>query len=505
MKLRENVREVISRYDMIGGGDHVVVGLSGGPDSVCLFHILSQISDELDFTLSAVHVNHGFRPGAAEADQKYVEDLCMEYGVPLIVKSVDVAALAAERGETPEEAGRTARYEAFADEAMRRDHFDCGRMTHSGASQAEDGVERCVRVAVAHNRNDQAETVLMRLIRGTGPDGLAGMPYTRRDAYGYRIIRPLLDSGRADIEAYCAEYGLHPRRDHTNDEPKYFRNKIRLQLLPFLMEAFGGPVEDAILRLSAHAAEDKEYFAVLIDDAMHRYAEIPDAGADDTVSITFPLDILRDFPAAVRHRIIVSLFAEIGLVQDIEAAHLKAADTLLERGKTGKSVDFPAGYRLAISYATVVFSGIMARESRSHASQGSRLRKHMNRSHTSAPGGKEHTGNNLRAPFSAGGFGIFGITEYEDEYGCEIIEAHYGNETARFDAEALAATKLVPVWRTRLPGDTMRPKGMDGTKKLQDIFVDKKIPRADRDSIMLFAIGSEVLWIPGIRISRMFG
>ncbi|MDR1068296.1 MAG: tRNA lysidine(34) synthetase TilS, partial [Clostridiales Family XIII bacterium] len=232
MKLRENVRETISRYDMIGVGDHVVAGVSGGPDSVCLFHILSQISDEMDFTMSAVHVNHGLRPGAADADQKYVEELCMEYGVPLTVKSVDVTALAAERGETPEEAGRTARYEAFADEAMRRDHFNCGRVAHAdaedpGAKHAGEGnTERCVRIAVAHNRNDQTETVLMRLMRGTGPDGLAGMPYTRADEYGYRIIRPLLDTGRGEIEAYCAEHDLRPRRDHTNDEPKYFRNKI---------------------------------------------------------------------------------------------------------------------------------------------------------------------------------------------------------------------------------------------------------------------------------------
>ncbi|MDR1067974.1 MAG: tRNA lysidine(34) synthetase TilS, partial [Clostridiales Family XIII bacterium] len=321
--------------------------------------------------------------------------------------------------------------------------------------------------------------------------------------------------------------------------------KIRLRLLPFLTETFGGSTENAILRLSAHAAEDKEYFSALVGDAVNAYAKMPDTEAGGAINIVFPLTVLRDFHPAVRHRLVVALFAKIGLAQDIEAAHLKAADALLERSETGKSVDFPGGYRFEISYANVVFSRVMpggsgsrgavrsgavrsgvvrvtedeenngnSREALSHSEELPDNTESANKKNRSAAVAFDEMDNyrndrkarpdleTLSNPLPVAD--EVGITEYEDENGRKIIEARCGGKAARFDAEALAAAKLVPAWRTRLPGDIMRPKGMDGTKKLQDIFVDKKIPRSERDSLLLFAAGREVLWIPEIRISRMF-
>ncbi|MDR2609984.1 MAG: tRNA lysidine(34) synthetase TilS [Clostridiales Family XIII bacterium] len=462
------VRDTIERHDLVENGDHIVCGLSGGPDSVCLFHILSELSDEMGFTLSAVHVNHGFRPGAADEDQQYVRELCARLGIPLTVKAVDVTALAAERGETPEEAGRAVRYEAFAEEARRWE-----------TAQDQKGDGSTVRIAVAHNRNDQAETVLMRLIRGTGTDGLAGMPYRRRDEYGYEIIRPLLDADRTEIEAYCAGHDLRPCRDHTNDEPKYFRNSVRLKLLPFLTETFGPNIPDALLRLAANAAEDKGYFAAVVEEAIDEFADFGggETGGYKTESaapgVSFPLEILRGIHPAVRRRLITALFAEIGLVQDIEAVHLAAADALIEKGETGKSLDFPGGYRLEISYGNAV----CAQKDR--------------------PPVQNCIQNCTKEPSPC-------VREYTDDSGRRVLEARAGDATALFDAAALNAAGLTPEWRTRRDGDFMRPKGMDGTKKLQDIFTDKKVPRADRDAIMLLAAGSEILWIPNIRISREY-
>jgi tRNA(Ile)-lysidine synthase len=475
-KLRELVQGTIERRDLIENGDHIVCGLSGGPDSICLFHVLSQLSDKMDFTLSAVHVNHGFRPGAADEDQRYVEEFCASLGTELAVTSVDVTALAAERGETPEEAGRATRYKAFAEEAHR---WEVG---HKAV--------RRVRVAVAHNRNDQIETVLMRLIRGTGTDGLAGMPYKRADEYGYEIIRPLLDADRADIEAYCAGNNLHPRRDHTNDEPKYFRNKVRLELLPFLTETFGSSVNEALLRLAANAAEDKDYFAVAAYRAIDAFADVEISAA------SFPLDVLRDAHPALRHRIIAALFAEIGLIQDIGAVHLAAADALIEKGETGKSLDFPNGYRLGVSYEKVIFARERHSRGRANCGPGPAM-----------PLGEPTNGSGDCGPEPAAPLGESAgctLREYTDEAGRRVLEARAGSDTALFDAVALEAANLAPEWRTRRDGDTMRPKGMTGTKKLQDILTDKKIPRAERDAIMLLAAESEILWIPNIRISRRY-
>ncbi|MDR1027999.1 MAG: tRNA lysidine(34) synthetase TilS, partial [Clostridiales Family XIII bacterium] len=240
--MQSNIREAIGGMGLIPKGGHVIVGFSGGPDSLCLLHALLHLRAEFDFTVGAVHVNHGFRPGAAEADQAYAERLCADWGIPIDIHTPDVAALARERGETPEEAGRTARYRAFDETAARVERM-------SGFAPSG------IKIAVAQNRNDQAETVLMRLLRGSGPDGLSGMSRRRVSDAGYEVIRPLLAVSRDAIELYCADNGLRPRRDHTNEETGYFRNRIRLELLPLLRRDYNASVDDALIRLAKIAGE----------------------------------------------------------------------------------------------------------------------------------------------------------------------------------------------------------------------------------------------------------
>ncbi|MDR2089396.1 MAG: tRNA lysidine(34) synthetase TilS, partial [Clostridiales Family XIII bacterium] len=178
--VRAAVKKAIADHALIEGGMRVVAGLSGGPDSVCLFHVLASLREELGFDLAAVHVNHGLRPGAAECDARFAEAFCRALGAPFFGFERDVRALARARGIGEEEAGRAVRYEAFREAAAR--------------TAAENALPPArVRIAVAHNKNDQAETVLMRILRGTGPDGLAAMPHLREDEGGFAVIRPLLD------------------------------------------------------------------------------------------------------------------------------------------------------------------------------------------------------------------------------------------------------------------------------------------------------------------------
>ena len=375
LKAEKRIRETIRRHSLIEKGDHIVVGLSGGPDSVCLFHVLLKLREELGLTIHPVHVNHQFRPGAAEADQAYVVNLCSRFGLETRVFTVDCTALAKELGMTSEEAGRKARYDAFckvADEAEAAagGHGECGS---SAAGR--------VKIAVAHNANDQAETVLFRILRGTGMDGLAGMAYAREERRGdntgqasdmpeqlggmpggtYRIVRPLLDVWREDVEEYCEANGLDPVTDHTNNEAIYTRNKIRLDLIPYIEENYNGNFQEGLVRMAKIAAADKEYFWEETERAYARLriqdvakASAAEASSDAPATVVI-LDWrgLADCHEALRHRVVMKAFGEIGLEQDITAERLAAADKIILGRVGGKRVEFPHGHSLSVGKGVV--------------------------------------------------------------------------------------------------------------------------------------------------------
>ena len=212
--VKKQILRTIEEHNLCKHGAHIVLGLSGGPDSVCLFDVLCQEAEAQNWSIYPVHINHKFRPGAAEADQAYVEDLCEKRGWPCVSYVYDCNQMAEAEKMTSEEAGRKARYEAFGQRAK---------------ALIGDGVSKeAIVIAVAQNADDQAETILFRMLRGAGTDGLAGIGYSRMDEEGFPIIRPLLDCRKKDIVAYCDQQELMPRIDHTNLEPIYTRNKIRL-------------------------------------------------------------------------------------------------------------------------------------------------------------------------------------------------------------------------------------------------------------------------------------
>ena len=384
LKAEKRIRETIRRHSLIEKGDHIVVGLSGGPDSVCLFHVLLKLREELGLTIHPVHVNHQFRPGAAEADQAYVVDLCSRFGLETRVFTVDCNALAKELGMTSEEAGRKARYDAFckvADEAEAAigGHGECGSSADGGSTAA--GICHTstgrVKIAVAHNANDQAETVLFRILRGTGMDGLAGMAYAREEYRGdntgqagdmpggtYRIVRPLLDVWREDVEEYCEANGLDPVTDHTNNEAIYTRNKIRLDLIPYIEENYNGNFREGLVRMAKIAAADKEYFWEETERAYARLRirDVAKASAAEAsyTSSEAPSDAvildwrgLAECHEALRHRVVMKAFGEIGLEQDITAERLAASDKIILGRVGGKKVEFPHGHSLSVGKGVV--------------------------------------------------------------------------------------------------------------------------------------------------------
>lgn len=284
MDLKLKVKHTIEEYEMIKKGQTVVLGLSGGPDSLCLLHILYSLQKSLDFKLSAIHVNHMIRGEAADADQAFVQEYCEKLNVPLKVYKLDIPAIAKEKGISDEQAGREARHQLLRD---------------AGAD----------RIALAHNKNDQAETVFMRILRGTGVKGLAAMDFVRQDG----IIRPLLGIEREEIENYCRENNLQPRIDLSNFENDYTRNKIRNELLPILKE-YNPAIIDSLSRLAESAK----------DDERNEFAKV-----------------------------VVTAFSEAGLKEDIGAVHINALYKAAKKNVGGKIIEFPHGYKAVIKNGKV--------------------------------------------------------------------------------------------------------------------------------------------------------
>lgn len=348
------VTETIKEHHLIERKQHIVVGLSGGPDSVCLFDVLLRLRRTMGIEVYPVHVNHKFRPGEAERDQDYVERLCREKGVECRTFTVDCVKLAEELKITGEEAGRKARYNAFYETAREI----CRELEKKERGFTEPPI---VKIAVAHNADDQAETILFRLMRGTGVDGLAGISYKRQER-GFEVIRPVLDLTRKEIETYCEEQQLHPVTDHTNNEDIYTRNKIRLNLIPQIEQDFNENIKESLVRLGRIAAADKDliwgqveeqYEKLLVSEDIFEGANSGEKGKGGV--IVMDREGLSRAHLAIRHRIIIRAFGKIGLDKDISEERIKAADFIILKKQSPKTVEFPRGYRLSVAKGLVKF------------------------------------------------------------------------------------------------------------------------------------------------------
>ena len=405
------VKNTILSHKLIEHGDYVFLGLSGGPDSLCLLHVLLDLKYELGFEMSAVHVNHGIRGEAANEDAKWVVDYCNRVGVSCTRVEANVPFYAERLHLTEEEAGRRVRREIFAYLA----YGMVGENVHDkhpawplrNSYKGPGGIKatpKAVKIALAHNLDDQAETVLMRILRGTGVHGLTGIQYEshlvdalQRVGWGIRnpllqqnakdldisIIRPLLDVSRTEIERYCTENQLQPRIDHTNQETDYTRNRVRLELLPILEEKFNPNIKETLVRLAANAAED--------DAALERISAASASNAEKILSLAafstpagkqagpanaaanssaprqkdprapkpllseIALDAaaLRSLDPAVFKRVIVLEFDKLGLSEGISAVHLNSLYSAVQKNIGGKTIEFPGGHTATLRAGTL--------------------------------------------------------------------------------------------------------------------------------------------------------
>lgn len=231
--MKQKILQTIKKYNLIENGDRIVIGVSGGPDSICLLHILNEIKNELNFKIYVAHVNHMIRQ-EADSETEYVQEFCKKLGIECFVKKVDVIKQAEDLKKGTEETGRNARYEFF-NEILER--------TSSN------------KIATAHNNNDKVETILMNILRGSGTSGLKGIECIRDSKY----IRPLIEVERNEIEEYCKLKNLNPKIDKSNAENIYTRNKIRNVVVPYIKQEFNPNIIKTINRLSEVATEENEY------------------------------------------------------------------------------------------------------------------------------------------------------------------------------------------------------------------------------------------------------
>ena len=242
--LEEKILKTIQRYNMLEDGDKVVIGVSGGPDSMTLLNILNDLKEKLNINLYVAHINHMIREEADE-ETEYVKEFCAKINVEFFFKKVKVEEIAKEQKIGTEEAGRNIRYEFFEEVAKK-----------VGAN----------RIATAHNSNDNAETVLMNIIRGTSVSGLKGIEKVRDG----RLIRPIIECSRDEIEEYCKEKRLNPKYDKSNSENIYTRNKIRNMLIPFIKQEFNSNIIEGINRLSQIATEEEQFINTIVEKEYKR-------------------------------------------------------------------------------------------------------------------------------------------------------------------------------------------------------------------------------------------
>ena len=428
----EHVRTLTTEYDMLPRGGRVLCAVSGGADSICLLHLLHSLSAEGGFQVAAAHYHHGMRGEAADADAAFVESFCKERDIPCVVEKGDVYGEAARRNLGVEETGRELRYQF-----LRRTAAELG----------------CDRIATAHNADDNLETLLLHLTRGAGLHGLAGIPPRRGD-----IVRPLLTTPRADIEAYLEEHGLTHVEDCTNADPRYARNRLRRQVIPVLRQLNPRLTERSVETLGYLRADNDYLNAQAAQACAHaRWAE------DDLV---IEARYIAELPAAIAPRAARRLLEMTGDGNtDCSAAHLKAIVDLA-RGEDPSAVVFLPNGRLAQRVYRELLLTV----------QGENV------PFTPCPldpdGETAPAGTPWRCVCRA------------------VICPPAG--AGRPDAWYLSRQTQGPlVLRPRQTGDELALPGRD-TKTLKKWMIDEKIPRRDRDSIPVLADERGVLAAAGL-------
>ncbi|HXQ22611.1 MAG TPA: tRNA lysidine(34) synthetase TilS [Candidatus Acidoferrales bacterium] len=429
--LLRQVQQTISRHGMLVAGDRVLVAVSGGPDSVALVAALARLQDAYGIELRVAHLNHQLRGAESRRDQECAETVARRLGLACVVGGSATLA----DGPNLEARARTERY----------------RFLHTVAE-----AQGCNKIATGHTRDDQAETVLMRVLRGTGGDGLAGIRAVRDG----RIIRPLIECGRSQVLTFLRDGDLPYCEDSSNQDRRFLRNRVRHEVMP-LLRSINPNVQRRLVSIAEIATVETQW----LDDHVRSLLAAAQL-ADGALAVS----TVAAAPAALRARLVRAWLRERrGDLHRLAAAHVHAIVQLAEGERPNGDVRLPGGELVVRAYEQMTW----CRQETRFAIEPERVL---------IPGTAVcfESGWRIRA---------------------QVVTKEQGWQPPAdlwdliADAEAITAPLVV---RTACPGDRVRPLGLDGHRKLQDIFVDRKLPRRSRRSCPVVTCNGEILWVPGV-------
>jgi len=479
MSLIRQVRQTIDNYGLLLPHDTVVLGVSGGPDSLCMLHVLRQLADSYQVSLHVAHLHHGIRGQDADDDAIFVAEVCRAWAIPCTVGRADVPTLAQQRGLALEEAARQARYAFLRSQARA-----------IGAKS----------VAVAHNADDQVETVLMHFLRGAGLGGLRGMcPLAWIDdlrlgdkrqepppepQVRIRLLRPLLEVTRQQIEDYCQQHGLRPRFDRSNLDQTYFRNRLRHELIP-LLQSYNPNVRQVVRRTAEVIAADYDLLRVYLAQTWPTVVR-----SESETAIIFDLDTLRALPLGLQRSIIREGVHRLRhSLRNINFVHVDDAVRILRDGNVGAVATLPRGLALTLEYDRA----ILAQEG-FDVPLPSRPRLQPGPLSLQVPGTTALPGSDWRVTTSV----------VERRFLPKNWSQNPDPYVAFIDASRLRAASPL-VLRQRQEGDWFEPLGLRGRhQRLRDFYINAKIPRKERATLPLLTCAEEIVWVVGYRLDARY-
>ncbi|MCR5756880.1 MAG: tRNA lysidine(34) synthetase TilS [Selenomonas sp.] len=443
--MRKKVEQFCSRQGLLPMGAKVLVACSGGADSLALLDILWRLAPRHEWQIAAAHYEHGIRGEVSLADARFVADFCQQRQIPCYAAHGDVPREAVKLGMTLEQAARYLRY-AFLKRIRREQGFDY--------------------IAVAHHADDQAETVLMRILRGTGITGLGAMrPQSGRDGH---IVRPLLGLCKQDLLDYCHQEHLLYREDATNFQADCTRNRLRLELLPQLQREYNPEISRALCQLAEVAAEEEDF---LQEEVARYHADEGYVRQEDGAIVQAAVAKLHP---ALQRGLIRRLWKRVtGSGLDLGYQQTERVRSLLLQGATGSQQELSHCYTARITYGYLVMD------------------KTVDRRETSGKNGLQAMAIKIPGSMDWGGFHVMTAWQAEMDREVKTSSQELYLYPENFD-EPL-------VLRFRRPGDFMVLPG--GSKKIKKIMIDDKIPQGMRDTLPLLAAGSEIIWMIGRRRS----
>lgn len=441
--MKRNVMTFINKHQLLTKESTVLVGVSGGPDSMALLHFLHSIREEWKLKLIAISIDHQLRAESSTADLLYVRKMCGNWGIECIGASLDVPSYKQDNRVGTQVAAREMRYQYFA-EQMEKYQADY--------------------LALGHHGDDQVETMLMGLSRSANSNALAGIPVTRSFATG-SIIRPLLRVTKEEIETYCQTHNIAPRIDPTNYETNYTRNFFRKNVLPLLKEK-NKNIHTTVQHLSETLQQDEKYMRDEAEKVLQETVKLD----PDIKKATIKIDVFHTHPSALQRRTfhLILNYLYNRPPKDLSYIHEEQFFALLRSDKGNLRMDFPSSLKLEKSYEKVVF--------------------YFSSQHTNNPSYHKMLDIPGRLDLPDGSTII---SLYNDNYQEQNEYSYFCN------VDQIALPLHI---RSRHKGDRMRWRGLEGSKKLKDIFIDAKIPQSERDKWpILTDDNGEILWLIGLK------